>query len=116
MELTHHGILGMRWGIRRTQAQLSRGKKGSSEEEHEDYKKSRDSKSIKSMSDTELRNRINRLSMEKQYSQLTHKEKSAGIKFVTGVLTEAAKQTASKYVSQYMSKGVDAVIKAATKK
>ena len=118
---THHGILGMRWGIRRTQAQLARNggrlKKGSSKkEDHEDYKKAHVSKRVKSMSDVELRDRINRLQMEKQYTQLTHKEKSAGAKFVTNILIGAAQQTASKYVSQYMSQGVDALIKTVMKK
>jgi len=65
---------------------------------------------------TELRNRLNRLQMEKQYAQLNQREKSAGAKFVTNVLLNAAQQTASKYVSQYMSKGVEALINMATKK
>ncbi len=120
-ELKHYGILGMRWGVRRTPEQLSRDrhsrkKKDRSENEHEDYKKAHTSNSVKSMSDSELRSRINRLQMEKQYSQLTSKEKSAGAKFVSDVLREAAKNTASKYVSQYMSKGVESLIKSAMKR
>ena len=66
--------------------------------------------SIKNISDAELRQKINRLQMEKQYSKLTQKERSAGQKFVKDVFTNAAQQTASKYVSQYMSKGVDTLI------
>lgn len=120
-ELKHYGILGMRWGVRRSPEQLSRArgsskKRESSDNEHEDYKKVRTAKNTKSMSDSELRSRINRLQMEKQYSQLTSREKSAGAKFVSDVLREAAKNTASKYVSQYMSKGVESLIKAAMKK
>ena len=38
---------------------------------HEDYKKAHNSKSVKNMSDAELRSRLNRLNMEKQYSQLS---------------------------------------------
>lgn len=113
--LCHHGILGMRWGVRRTPAQIGRSmgfsKKTLPEDSHDDYKKAHGSKSAEALSDKELRDRINRLQMEKQYSLLTQREKSAGVKFVTNVLTSAAQQTASKYVSQYMSKGVDAVIK-----
>lgn len=73
--LKHYGVLGMKWGVRRGSSSSRTGssrrkKKGSSVELHEDYKKAHDKKSVKSMSDAELRNRLNRLNMERQYSQL----------------------------------------------
>lgn len=119
-ELKHYGVLGMRWGVRKGRNQTSGSrrsvKKSSSENDHDDYKKTHTKKSFKTMSDSELRNRINRLQMEKQYAQLTAKDKSVGAKFVSDVLREAAKNTASKYVSKYMSKGVDTLIKSAIKR
>ena len=103
--LQHYGILGMKWGVRRTPAQLTRanGRAGKTESSDE-------------MSDSELRSKINRLQMEKQYKQLTSSEISVGRKFVQDVLTNAAKQTATNYVSKYMTKGIDAAIKKATGK
>lgn len=107
-ELYHYGIKGMKWGIRRTPAQLGhRPAKTTTSQRKSEMKK---------MSDAELRNRINRIQMEKQYMQLTAPEVSAGKKFVKDVMVNAAKQTLTSYVAKYMNKGVDAVIKELNKK
>ena len=107
-EMYHHGIKGMKWGIRRTPAQLGhRPAKPTTSQRKSEMKK---------MSDTELRNRINRIQMEKQYMQLTAPEVNAGKKFVKDVLVNAAKQTATSYVSKYMNKGLEAVMKELNKK
>lgn len=69
--LAHYGILGMKWGVRRTEAQLARAReKGENSPKSEDYINAHSSKSVKAMSDSELRNRLNRLQMEQQYSKL----------------------------------------------
>lgn len=99
--LTHYGVLGMKWGVRR---------KRKSNVEVVTKKKP-----ISELSDTELRQIINRHQMEKQYAQITAKEKSAGAKFVSDVLTNAAKQTATTYTAKYMAKGMDALIAQAAK-
>lgn len=65
----------------------------------------------KGMSDKELRRRVNRLQMEKQYEQLTAKEKSKGQRLVEEILTNAAKQAATVYISKAMVKGIDKMIK-----
>ena len=85
-----------------------------------DFVKSKTTKKVKpnptkSMTDAELRQKINRLQMEKQYSQLTTKEKNAGQKMVNEILTNAAKQTATNYVSKALTKGIDELIKKANK-
>jgi len=84
--LAHYGILGMKWGVRRTPAQLARARGHSTtDESHEDYKKAHTSKSIKSMSDAELRNRLNRLQMERQYSQLSESNINKGKEYAQKV-------------------------------
>lgn len=80
-ELQHHGIKGQRWGVRRTPAQLGHAPKGSKIKKVASDIKNKLTKSKKSksgpseMSDEELRNRINRLNMEEQYSNLVARQK-----------------------------------------
>lgn len=86
-ELYHYGVLGMKWGVRkdrRSGGSNSRGKKSANY--HDDYRKAHDKKSVKSMSDAELRSRINRLQMEKQYSDLSPSTIARGKKRLNKVI------------------------------
>lgn len=71
-EFYHHGVLGMKWGVRKDRRKSSGKTRGVSTPVHEDYARAHSKKSVKSMSDAELRSRINRLQMEKQYADLSN--------------------------------------------
>lgn len=86
--LMHYGIKGQKWGIRRYQnedgTRTAAGKKREQyNSNHEDYDKAHTTKSVKTMSDAELRNRLNRLQMEKQYKQLSSTNVKRGKDFVS---------------------------------
>ena len=115
--LYHYGIPGMRWGVRRSQKQLARSRKRKPDI-HDDYKRTHEKKSIKSMSDTELQNRINRLNKEKQYKDLKSqtgvidKGHKAVKKYVAiaGTITAAAAATtalAAKYGKPVLNKIIE---------
>jgi len=80
-EIWHYGIKGMHWGERRTPEQLGhrianvakrvRDDVRATHTKSEDYKKAHSgTKNVKRLSDAELRDRINRLNMERQYKSL----------------------------------------------
>lgn len=110
--LMHYGILGMKWGVRRTEAQLARARggksKSSSEEASEDYKKAHSSKSVKTMSDAELRSRINRIQMEQQYAKLNptavDRGKSAANKIMKSATTVATVTTTALTIYNNLNK------------
>ena len=83
-ELYHHGIKGQRWGVRRYQNKdgtltpAGRKRQAKFANRHEDYNVAHDKKSVKEMSDKELRDRVNRLNMEKQYHSLSNETTTAG--------------------------------------
>lgn len=94
-ELMHYGVLGQKWGVRRSERQLARARKkaAKNEPDHEDYTKAHTPKSIRTMSNAELNDRNKRLNAEQQYKKLT-KKTSTGKKVVNGIIATTATLTA----------------------
>ena len=105
--LSHYGVLGMHWGVRRTPQQLGRAKNYTNDASkivkeskninnsiksiHNTTKNTAKSKSLSSMTDKELRERVNRLELERRYNALSSESVKKGNDYVNDVLTTTGK-------------------------
>lgn len=136
-ELKHYGVKGMKWGITRrstsssssssgestktkkTKADLVKGSttSGKSPEKSKSSNSTTKttaspSKKAKSMTDTELRDAINRLNMERQYVDLvTPKNVATGKSAVRQVIEKSLQTTAQTYITRGLGLGVEALAK-----
>lgn len=141
--LEHYGIKGMRWGVRRSDEQLARAREGGDKVKVKKVKgkkvvvieggknqspsddavrtavsKTKAKKSTTdSLSNAELKQLVERMNLEQQYSNLTSKQAEttktkkfvkAGSKFASDVILQVAKQQASAVLNQKASAALQA--------
>lgn len=120
-ELLHYGVLGMKWGVRRSPDQLARargerpksdgGIKNSSKGSAKSKSSSSSTKKTSEMTEDELRSKINRLELEKRYKELlkaTNPPKSTrGKDFVMRVLEKSGENVLTQLTTDVMGEFVN---------
>ena len=101
-ELYHHGVKGMKWGVRKTPVRSSSGatrkrksntlslfkKKKTTRKVSSANSSPAKTKSIKDMSDDELRKKVERVRLEQQYQELDPKSVSRGKRITKRVMDD----------------------------
>lgn len=98
--LAHYGILGMKWGIRRSPEELGHPRSRK--------KYPRKNSDISQMSDNELNNKINRIQKERQYKTLTQNPVvTFGKAALKTIVVASAFEITKEIVKAKMKSGID---------
>ena len=123
--LEHYGTPGMRWGVRKTRSGTTLKSKLSAKTINKKSSKktkavSSKQPSVKSFTDDELKARVARLSLEKQYSMLSPKQISKGKKaagfILNGMVLPAVKIAGRVYLTEQIKNGLTSFSEKSSKK
>jgi hypothetical protein len=123
--LEHHGIKGMKWGVRRSRS-LSTSRSKTSKPVHEPASDAARAKELHTrartagthtLSNQELQHLTQRMNLEQQYSRLSgsSSRKAAGARFAKEIVVNVGKQQATRMASDAVAKAVAQALKKKTK-
>lgn len=119
-QLTHYGVLGMHWGIRkdnytsgyipkgkRKQERAAKKKEAAEKKQRLKELKKETTKRPKQMTDEELRKAINRLELEKKYKDLNSRQISEGKRLAADILKNSARNIGTQLGTYVMGKAIN---------
>lgn len=105
----HHGVKGMKWGVRRKRKGSGSSDKGASLR----GTKKKEKEDISKLSNEELQKRVSRMNLERQYSALQKERRDASKSSarkaadeVAGIVKNAAKQQVSNQINSAMGSAI----------
>ena len=113
--LEHHGIKGQKWGVRRfqnkdgTRTALGKKRESSPDAKEKEARKA-DVKNRRTMSDADLKKRIERMRLEKEYKTLVDEDTAPGKRYVSEILSAAGKKTLTIATAGALAYGVKAAM------
>ncbi len=117
--LEHFGVLGMKWGVHRSQ---SAGNGGGRPPVSPEAARARGLQTqvkrggTQSLSNKDLQDLVTRMNLEKQYSQLSGQQVGQGKRFVTGLLKDSGRELAKNFIVKNAPIGAAWVAKKIAKK
>ncbi len=112
-ELCHYGVLGMKWGRRKAKTTSSASPKKTKKMTADEKRKAsmrKDVKNRRTLSDADLKKKIERIKNEKQLKDLTAEEIAPGKKFISDVLSSSGKKVTTALVTGAALYGVKAAM------
>lgn len=106
-ELTHHGVKGMKWGVRRVRKSSSNSsKKMKVEDKKVRESRKQDMKNRRILSDADIKKKIERMKLEQELSRLTKSDIRPGRKFIEDVISSSGKKVLSTAIAGSMAYAV----------
>lgn len=101
--LAHHGIKGMKWGVRRSKSELASTVSNDAAAANATKAKVKEH-GASSLSNKELKDYLERLDLEQRYDKHNPPKSAEAKKFIKDILVNAGKQEAAKIVAKQIGK------------
>lgn len=103
--LAHYGVKGMKWGVRRA----AKGPSAAEAEKKATVKTAVRKQGIRTVSNKDLQDAINRMNLEQQFKRLSVNERPAVTRFISSTLMNIGKQQVAEQAGRVIRKSVTGV-------